>query len=294
MDVTDALTRTGEPIATRAQLRRLGVAALALTEAVRSGDLIRVRRGYYALPGTNPLLLQAVRVGGRLGCIAAAQSLGIWSHIPESAHIAMRHDTSRLRSPNDRFQTLTPQNTGGCELHWWPLPDAGNQSGHTVSAVEALAHIARCQPRGLALASLDSAVHQRLVGQADLARIFAVLPAKLQYLRPLIDGRCMSGIETLVRLMLLDAGIPFEVQAGFRGIGTVDFLVAGCVIVETDGHLGHDDALSRLRDYRRDAALVRLDYTVVRLSYAQVMFDPAGSLATIVAALRSHRRGPAL
>ena len=292
MQLTDALTRLNEPIATRLQLRRLGVAALGLTAAVRSGDLERVRRGYYARPGTDPLLLQAVRIGGRLGCIAAAQSLGIWAENPLFAHVAMRHEASRLRSPADRSAPLTPQNVDGCELHWWPLPEVRRAGVHTVTAVEALAHIARCQPRELAIASFDSAVFQRLVRPPELDAIFAVLPAKLAHLRALIDGQCMSGIETLVRLMLIDAGIPFDVQVAFRGIGTVDFVVAGCVVVETDGHLGHDDALSKLRDYRRDAALVRLGYTVVRLSYAQVMFDAAGSLATIIAAVRSHRMGP--
>jgi very-short-patch-repair endonuclease len=294
MEPTDALTTLGEPIATRLQLRRLGVAASALTDAVRAGDLLRVRRGYYAQPGVDPMLLQAVRIGGRLGCIAAAQSLGIWAAIPASAHVAMRHEASRLRSPGDRSRPLTRENADGCELHWWPLPEVRGLGVHTVTAAEALAHIARCQPRGLAVASFDSAVYKGLVRPAAFDGIFSVLPAKLAHLRPLIDGRCMSGIETLVRLMLLDAGIPFELQVPFRGIGAVDFLVAGCVVVETDGHLGHDDALSKLRDYRRDAALVRLGFTVVRLSYAQVMFDPAGSLATIVEALRSHRRGPAL
>jgi len=293
MDVTDALTRLGEPIATRLQLRRLGVTAHELTDAVRLGDLLRVRRGYYARPGTDPMLLHAVRIGGRLGCVAAAHGMGIWAPTTLFAHVAMRHEASRLRSPHDRSQPLTPQNLDGCELHWWPLPAVRTGNVHTVMPAEALTHIARCQPRGLALAAFDSAVHQGLVGPAGLDGVFAALPAKLAYLRPLIDGRCMSGIETLVRLMLLDAGIPFEVQARFRGIGTVDFLVGGCVVVETDGRLGHDDAVSRARDYGRDAALVRLGYSVVRLNYAQVMFDPAGALATIVAALHSHRRGPA-
>ena len=294
MEATDALSKLGEPIVTHAQLRRLGVAAQELTDAVRLGVLLRVRRGYYARAGTDPMLLNAVRIGGRLSCIAAAQSMGIWAENTVFAHVAMRHEASRLRSPNDRFQPLTPGNLDGCELHWWPVPDMRQRNVHTVSPAEALAHIARCQPRGLALASFDSALYQGFVRTADLEAIFAVLPAKLAHLRPLIDGRCMSGIETLVRLMLIEAGIPFELQVSFRGIGAVDFVVAGCVVVETDGHLGHDDPASRLRDYRRDAALVRLGYSVVRLNYAQVMFDPAGSLATIVEALRSHRRGPVL
>ena len=273
---------------------RLGAAPHELTAAVRNGDLLRVRKGYYAIPTADPQLLHAVRIGGRLGCVAAAQSLGIWATTPAFAHVAMRHEASRMRSPKDRFERLTSENVDGCELHWWPVPEMPRRNIHTVSPAEALAHIARCQPRELALASFDSALNEGLVGPSQLAMIFATLPEKYQYLRAQIDGRCMSGIETLVRLLLVDAGIEFELQVSFRAIGTVDFVVAGCVVVETDGHLGHDDPLSRLRDYKRDAALIRLGYSVVRLNYAQVMFDPAGALATIIAALRSHRRGPAI
>jgi very-short-patch-repair endonuclease len=293
MDASRALVRLGEPVATRRQLIRAGAAPHELTAAVRQGALIRVRKGYYALPDTDPQLVQAVRIGGRLGCVAAARRLGIWATNPTFAHVAMRHEASRMRSPKDRFEPLTPANLDGCELHWWPVPEVRRRNVHTVSPCEALAHIARCQTRELALASFDSALNLGLVRPSQIPSIFLALPAKYQRLSEQIDGRCMSGIETLVRLMLTDAGVPFEIQVAFRAIGTVDFVVAGCVVVETDGHLGHDDPVSQLRDYRRDAALIRLGYAVVRLSYAQVMFDPAGALATILAALRSHRSGPA-
>lgn len=291
MEATLALAKLGEPVATRKQLMRMGAAPHELTAAVRAGDLIRVRKGYYALPGANPQLLHAVRIGGRLGCVAAAQALGVWATTPAFAHVAMRHEASRMRSPRNRFEKLTLNNVDGCELHWWRLPEVPRRSVHTVAPAEALAHIARCPPRSLALASFDSAVNLGLVDSSQLATIFAALPAKYHYLLSQIDGRCMSGIETLVRLMLTDAGIEFDLQVPFRAIGIVDFVVAGCVVVETDGHLGHDDPRSRLRDYGRDAALIRLGYSVVRLNYAQVMFDPVGALATILAAVHNHHRG---
>ena len=292
MEPSLALARLGEPVATRRQLMRVGAAPHELTAAVRSGDVVRVRRGYYALPECDQHVMQAVRVGGRLGCIGAARSLGVWAAEPRVPHVAMRHEASRLRSPHDRFEALGPDNRDGCDLHWWDLPDVRWPSLHTVSAVEALAHIARCQPRELAIASFDSAMNLGIVGTRDLDLVFGCLPARCRRLRGQIDGRCMSGIETLLRLAMADANVDFEPQVFFRGIGTVDFVVAGCVVVETDGRLGHDDAVSRRRDYQRDAALVRLGYTVVRLSYAQVMFDLPGCLATIAAAVRSHRRGP--
>ena len=271
MEPTLALAMVGEPVATRRQLVRVGAAPHELTAAVRSGALMRVRRGYYALPDLEPQLMHAVRIGGRLGCVSAARRLGIWAAVPQFAHVAMRHEASRMRSPKDRFAGLTVENLDGCELHWWRLPRALRPNLHTVGSAEALAHIARCQPRELAVASFDSALNQGFVGPLELDAIFGVLPGKLHYLRDEVDGRCMSGIETLVRLMLVDAGIEFRLQVEFRGVGTVDFVVAGCVVVETDGRLGHVDQTSQLRDYRRDAALIRLGFAVVRLSYAQVM-----------------------
>ncbi|WP_411701098.1 type IV toxin-antitoxin system AbiEi family antitoxin domain-containing protein [Conyzicola sp.] len=148
MDASLALARLGEPIATRRQLMRVGAAPHELTAAVRQGSLIRVRRGYYARPDTDHQLVQAVRIGGRLGCVAAAQSLGIWATNPTFAHVAMQHEASRLRSPKDRFERLTSDNVEGCELHWWPMPEVRRRNVHTVTAGEALAHIARCSPEG--------------------------------------------------------------------------------------------------------------------------------------------------
>jgi very-short-patch-repair endonuclease len=178
-------------------------------------------------------------------------------------------------------------------VHWLPLIDPGAASVHTVSPLDCLVQILRCQPAELAVAALDSALFERVVRPVDLARIFAAVPKRLAPLRASIEPRCMSGIETLIRLEFVRLGIPFEPQVWFPGIGTVDFLVAGCVVVETDGRLGHSDPISAARDYERDAALVALGYIVVRLNYRQVMFDRPAAVAAILGALRTHRRGPA-
>lgn len=165
---------------------------------------------------------------------------------------------------------------------------------HTAGIVDALVQAARCQPKELAVAALDSALFQRLATRAQLGTVFGALPARLAPLAGLVDARCMSGIETIIRLLPVELGIPFEPQVVFPGIGTVDFVVAGCVVVETDGHLGHDGAVASLRDYARDAALVARGYIVVRLNYRQVMFERDVAVDAILGALRSHRRGPAV
>jgi very-short-patch-repair endonuclease len=285
MDAAAALARLGEPVATRTQLLAAGVSPRGLTTAVREGRIIRVREGYYAVTAADPRMLQAVRIGGRLGCVSAAERHGIW--VPP-------HPFPHVRSPRDRTAPLRSDSSDGCVLHWLPTIDDRGGSVHTVGVLDALAQVLRCQPLPFAVAALDSASYQRMIGAADLDRIFEAVPKHLARLRALVDGRCMSGIETLLRLVLIDLGLPFEPQVRFPGIGTVDFVIAGCIVVETDGRLGHEDAVSAARDYARDAALTALGYVVVRLNYRQVMFERPLVVAAILGALRSHRRGPAV
>jgi very-short-patch-repair endonuclease len=291
MDAAHALSRLRQPIATRAQLLSAGASAIDLTEAVRGNSLIRVRRGYYAATDAPAKLVQAVRVGGRLGCVSAAESLGVWVLDHQFAHIQMRHEASRLRSPRNRFRPLSYETVDGCELHWWPI--SGGGFVHTVSCVDALVHVVRCQPPHLAIAALDSALHQGVISGNELDVVFDAVPAKHAGLRAQLEPLCMSGIESVFRLALTAAGLPFRIQVEFGGVGRVDFVVDGCVVVETDGRLGHADETSKARDYARDAALEALGYTVVRLNYLQVIFQPEAAMAAVRGALAAHRRSTA-
>jgi very-short-patch-repair endonuclease len=289
MDVIDGFPSAAR-IATRRQLLRRGMTPMELTTAVRSGQLLRVRRDHYALPGTERTILEAVRIGGLVGCVSAADLHGIWIPDQPFTHVAMSREASRLRSPRDRFVPLTSDNRDGCELHWWPLIDVGAARLHSVGVVDSLAHIIRCQPRMVAVAALDSALYQGKISAADLDRIFAAVPSRFAALRDEIDSRCMSGIETILRLLCFDAGVRCVPQVNFPGIGTVDFVLEGCVVVETDGHKGHTSDIDQKRDYDRDIALAARGYIVLRFNYRQVMFHPERVMAAIRGALRSHAR----
>ncbi|GAB2452416.1 very-short-patch-repair endonuclease [Conyzicola lurida] len=292
MDAARTLAALGEPVATRTQLLRAGATSRDLTAAVRSRSLVRVREGYYASPVAEEKLLQAVRIGGRLGCISALEQNGVWVIPHLFAHVSMESRASRMRSPRNRLLPLAGLNRDGCELHWAPTPRA-DASVHTSSVVNALSHAVRCQPAELAIAALDSALYGKLVTPAEVHSVFSGLPKHFAPLESRIDARCMSGIETIIRLELVALGIPFETQVRFPGIGVVDFVVAGCVVVETDGRGNHDGETYSARDYDRDAKLAARGYIVVRLNYRQVMFERELAIAAILGALRSHRRGPA-
>ncbi len=280
MDVAAAFD--GAEIRTTRQLRDHGVTELRLTEAVRAGRLIRVRRGHYALPGTDQSLVRAVRIGGRLGCVSAAARYGVWVVDDGFPHVAMAHGASRLRSPGNRFRPLSHDTRDGCTLHWSPTTQNGD---FCVSLIDALVHLVRCQPAPLAVAALDSALNEELLTSLD--DVFERLPRRYRALAARVDSRSMSGIETLVRLMVVDAGIAVDIQVTFDGIGDVDLVLDDRVVIEVDGRAHHRN--NQLRDYARDAALAALGYVVLRFDYAQVMYQPARVMAAIRGALAATR-----
>jgi len=280
MDIAPFFT-TAE-IRTTDELRRAGVSEHQLTALVRARSLLRVRRGHYALPGAADVLLRAVRIGGRVACVSAAWRYGIWVAKDLFPHVAMAHSASRLRSPANRFRALDDQNRDGCTLHWSPTADSG---GYEVSLIDSLVQIVRCQSAPLAIAALDSALNSTLL--ANLDEVFARLPRRYARLEKRVDRRSMSGIETLVRLMVEDAGIPFDLQVTFAGVGDVDLVLDDRVVIEVDGREHHEN--KQLRDYARDAALAARGYVVLRFDYAQVVYAPDVVMAAIRGALSATR-----
>jgi len=278
-------------IRSRAELRARGATGRELTAAVGAGELVRVRRGLYALPETPDAVLTAVRIGGRVSCVSALAQAGVWVYESPFAHLQMPPSASRSRSPADRLVALTPDNRDGCELHWSALvrPDAAHR--HLVSPVDAMIMAVRCQHPWFAVASLDSALRVGYLAWSELDPVFHGLPARLHYLRPLIDHRSDSGLESVMRMILLDAGIETEIQVRIVGVGRVDFVVAGCVVVETDGAAFHGDA-ERPRDYDRDLTLATLRYTVIRVNYRQVMFQKSRVVLAIRTAIANNLCSP--
>lgn len=275
-------------ILTRSDLLARGCTAESLAIAARSGEIVRVRRGLYALPETAHATLQAVRIGGRLTCVSALAAAGVWVEDSRFVHVHLKHSDSRSRSPRDRFVPLTLDNRDGCELHWRRLVHPLAGSAHAVGAVDAMIAAVRCQHPWSALASLDSAVRTGYLRHGEVAMVFAHLPSRLHRLRGLIDRRCESGLESIFRMLMISVGIHPELQVAIAGVGRVDFVIAGCIVVEVDGAEFHGSRTAA-RDYHRDLMLAARGYTVIRLNYRQVMFERELVLAAVRSAIAAHR-----
>jgi len=275
-----------------AELKAAGATGRVLREAVGEGALVRVRRGYYALPATSPHVLEAVRVGGRLGCISAVADAGVFAFENRFAHIHVDPTASRLRAPHDRFQRLASENRDGVELHWDQLrrPDEGTE--FRVGLSDALIQVFHCQRPRFALATLENALHQRILPLGAVAGIFAALPDELQYVRRRVDRRSESGQETVLRWIVLNAGLHCEIQVAIAPVGRVDLLIEGFLVVEADSRKFHDGWDLHSADRTRDCDLAILGYVTYRALYKDIMYRPERVIAAIMGLLaaRNHFR----
>lgn len=274
------------------ELIACGATSHGLTAAVRGGHLIRARRDHYALPGTAQQIISAVRVGGRIGCVTALGASGVFAYDASYPHIHMEESMSRSRSPRDRRIPLTPHNRDGCSLHWWPLFDRERGRDCSVSISDALAQGLRCQKPWHALASVDNALFQGMIDIGDLHQIFANVPLRLQYLMSLADGRAEAGQETVLRMIVRETGLDYELQVEIPGVGRVDMVVAGCLVLEADSRLAHDGWEKHVEDRGRDLLLAAQGYMSLRPAYQHTMHYPQlvrDAVAHLVAARNSFR-----
>lgn len=136
-----------------------------------------------------------------------------------------------------------------------------------------------------ALAPLDNALHLKLISRSALSTIFAAVPSELHYLRALIDARSESGQESVLRFIVRAAGYDFEIQVSIDGVGRVDMVIEGCLVVEADSRKFHEGWAAQVRDRTRDCDLAAAQYMSYRALYRDIIFNPERVLAAIAGLL---------
>lgn len=243
-----------------------------LDQLVEVGGVVRLRRGVYCSPELPDAVQRAVRAGGVLGCVSAAQSFGLWH--PPDARIHVHFDRARSR-----------RRAAGAVAHWWPTAAARELT--RTSLVDSLAHVVRCQPRAVAVAVIDSALSAGFVSERELHAILARVPTCRRIPTSMFDARSESGIESLVRVALVEAGLACTSQVWIPGVGRVDLLIDGRVIVEVDGRRWHQG--EQIRDYGRDLAALASGLGVVRVDYTHAITGPELVVGAVRQALRRPR-----
>ncbi len=267
-----ALRRCGGA-ARRVTLLRAGVSRGAILRAVERGHIVR-HPGCYALPRTPDAVLWAVRTSGVATCLSALRIAGV----------ALRDDPVP--------HVWVPEHRGGRAdaAVVWHRTSAYARS--EVGSMEASLDLAGlCVTPLDQLIAIDSALNQGLVTRDDVAAFRIGSRERRAWLMSHCDDRAESLLETIARVRLEEAGLTVASQVWFRGIGSVDLLVEGAVVVELDGRAHHSDVAAFRRDRARDRELNALGFQVLRYTYADVIAPEFGVVADVEDVLWRRRGG---
>lgn len=279
-------------ISTRRDLLRCGFTGHQLTAAVRGGIVRRVRQGHYALANADVERLAAVRLGGRLGCLSATKTFGLWAGSDECVHVTLPANAARLRTNvplRGREVALTPDRFRlPVVLHWRDVPVGRRTSGNAwrVDLPTALAEVASCAARRDVRAAFESAIHEGLLQVGDAQRwLDAVLPSTETPM--VLSAASGSGAESHLIEELVAQGLEFLQQVEFPGVGYVDFLVAGRLVVEVDGYEFHSSKDQFEIDRARDAILLSRGYATLRIPARVMIHEPELAAEMLRGAIRA-------
>jgi very-short-patch-repair endonuclease len=240
------------------ELRSAGIPEAVVRRAVDAGELDRPRHGLYALPTADPRFVQARSTRSLLTCVSAAELYGLWVLAPPE--------------PGGRLHVLRATGAGS--------PDAvvhreRRVPPHPTAPLAGLAdvvlHALRCLPELEALVIAECAVVQREVPLGFLRdQLAGPRNGRARAVLDLVDLGADSLLETIARTVLRRAGFQVEAQVWIEGIGWVDLLVEGWIIVELDGKT-HEERVQRGKDRVRDRQSQLRGLVTLRYGYADVV-----------------------
>ena len=267
MDILEHLKQAGG-IARTAQLLDAGYSRRDIARLTERGAY-QPKRGVFLAPGCSKDLVAAIHWNGRLTCASAAAHYGLWLRKPPTQlHLACNHGHGAgfTRHRSVRF--------GAHPI----LPLAGVE--------DVVLHALGCLPPPASTALATSAI--RLHGlPVDLLKQELRADRSAPVLRALreLDLRAESIVEVDAQHLFRMNGIAFEAQVQLPGIGRVDFLLNGFLIVEIDGYAFHSKRADMLRDRDRNNSSTVKGYAVLRYMPEHIWFNQGRVLAEIRAAL---------
>lgn len=270
MELVSYLRHVGS-VARTSTLLGAGFSERGIRNAVAAGEVGRLRHGVVALPGAAPEFVAAVLGNGLLTCASATVHHRIWRlHEPDRVHLLCRHGATK-GAVIHRGSVVPPDS---------PWPVAG--------LTDTLLHALRCLPALEAAVVVESAVLQ---GRTGLPYLRERLPGNrngaARQVLELVDGTADSPIEVVARLAFRAAGIHTETQVELPGIGIVDFLLEGFLIVELDG-ASHLEPAQVRKDRRRNNATILEGYAVLRYGYQDVVYNPQKVIDQVWQVLRGR------
>ncbi|KRE71565.1 type IV toxin-antitoxin system AbiEi family antitoxin domain-containing protein [Arthrobacter sp. Soil762] len=271
MDIFEHLRQAGG-VARTAQLLSAGYSRTDIARLTDRG-VTQPRRGIFVRPDAHAGFVAAIRHNARLTCVSAAEHYGLWLREPPAEyHLACNHGHNKgfIRHRTVRFN---------------PHPVL------PLAAVEdAVLHAIGCLPAPTSTAIATSAIRlhgvhiELLKDQLGGDRSRPVLTALRE-----LDLRAESIVEVDAQHLFRANGIAFDAQVQIPGIGRVDFLIEGFLIVEVDGFAFHSTRKALRQDLARNNASTLNGYAVLRYPPEVIWFNPEQVLAEIRAVLASRK-----
>lgn len=253
MDVEEILRREGGAARSAVVLR--SVTKHQLVRAVREGRVLSPAPGLFHLPGCARDVLAAAAVGGVLSCLRAARDHGLPVITDPAVHVTAPRG-SRRTWPRTRVHRR-----------------AVEHDGHRTTLRQTVLDCLRCAPLHEAVGIGDHVLRLGSLTEADVAFLARDLHPSdpLRGRLALLDGRADSPPESWARVFLLVAGYSVKIQEELDGIGFVDLIIDGWLIVEIDGEEYHRRFGSFANDRRRDRAAYPQGCVVIRFPAVEVL-----------------------
>ncbi|MDF9279522.1 DUF559 domain-containing protein [Arthrobacter sp. EH-1B-1] len=268
MDAVEVLRSVGS-VARTQTLRDRGLSKRQIANAVARGEMMRLRKGVLALPGASDDFKAALINNGLLTCVSASRHYGLWLLNPHSRlHLSCLHGHGRGFA-NHRERSVPPH-------EYLPL----------VGVVDVLIHALHCLPPVEAAVMVESSLRRSdTVKPFLLERLQGDRNGKARSALELVTGCADSALEVVARILFRNAGFHVETQVPINGVGRVDFLLEGFLVVEVDGAAYHSDRRALRRDLHRNNTTIAGGYLVLRYSYEDIMFNQEAVLEQVRAVL---------
>ncbi|GEE03518.1 hypothetical protein nbrc107696_39640 [Gordonia spumicola] len=259
-------------IYTRAELLAMDYDDERLRRAVKAGDLVRLRPGWYAARVHDPVVAAAVRDGGVSTCVDALTFHDLWVppghdglHLRRSPHLHGKHPECRPLIGRTRIANRAVD----------PIPIALN-------------HATRCLTNDEWIAVCDAYRNTTGASIGDIASDMGRTGATVLEMLSRTDRRSQSGTESIARVRLRAVGYDVVVQPSVAGVGHADLRI-GKLLIECDSVLHHSSKEDYERDHHRDRRALVDGWLTLRLTYDDILYDWDGVLEDIRSITRAGR-----
>jgi very-short-patch-repair endonuclease len=282
-------------IVTRQELRDLGLSDDEIDYRIAVGRLRIIHQGVYAVGharlAPEGRWLAAVRTGGADAVLSHRSAARHWGLVPHDGRIEITTPHRRRKRSGIRYIRASVESFDRTEHRAIPVTTVA-RTLLDLGAVDAR-RVPKAFEQADVLGLLNVSELQHLVDQhprrPGSSAIRSVLAAAVEW-----RGITRSELESRFRALLADAELPAPAFNCRLRLGDID-IEADVVwhdarlIVELDGHAYHRTAAAFERDRARDRAAVAAGWSVIRITWKQLMEDPAGVVRDLRRALAPPR-----